>query len=386
MSLVRRFVASRFVATAVAVAAACGLSSCGSSDLAPTGTPTPSSTPAVTEPTTLAFVHVVGDDAISSYTVVPATGLLAPASRQPLEGGRPHVVADPKGRFLFVDFQVAAAAGSTDTPTALLRSYAIDPTTGALTLAKQTSGVLGNAVATPRALFSSYQDPWGDRRLAVRVVEQDGSLKYGYPHWEPVLSSFPAGDILFADPKADRFLVSSPDVNAGFSAWDVGTITKWRGVWVGMVYAGGYRDESKTFAEALVADGIVVLVSARGEITSFEPYSGEGHVAEKASASGPGSLLAYAKGILAAGGDSVVETYALGPHGGLTPLTTTTLPSSTLRSLALHPSGRFLYVSGQALSTRALRTYLVEGDGSLRAFGDELPVAGEIVVTTPARD
>ena len=73
---------------------------CGS---ATSTAPTPSPTP-YTEPTSLAFVHLLTEGQLSTYTVSPVTGLLSRTGIEDVPGSKVFLAADPKGRFVFVNF------------------------------------------------------------------------------------------------------------------------------------------------------------------------------------------------------------------------------------------------------------------------------------------
>ncbi len=130
-------------------------------------------------------------------------------------------------------------------------------------------------------------------------------------------------------------------------------------------------------ARPIVAGDVLVAASATGLLTPFVPDWGEARLVERPPVQGAGPLLAYAGGVLAAASpDGRVEIYAVGESGELTLKKSTGLQA--LRSLAFHPSGRFVYVSGATL-----RTYLLEVDGTLRPYAETAAAAGLLAVTVP---
>jgi 6-phosphogluconolactonase (cycloisomerase 2 family) len=71
----------------------------------------------------------------------------------------------------------------------------------------------------------------------------------------------------------------------------------------------------------------------------------------------------------------------LGEAGEPTPRGSVELPElERVRRLAFHPSGRYLYTSGEG---EGLRIFRVDPDGTLLETARETQGGGEIVVTSP---
>jgi hypothetical protein len=317
---------------------------------------------------------VLGGGQITTYTVMPATGLLSQTGVEDVPGSKHFIAADPTGRFLFLGF---LPTGETRT---LLRSYFILPETGTLALAdQQYAASCQSMAATERVVLLSCAS--ANTTFFAYVLDEAGFLERrraegGYWLEHP----YCCRGFLSTDPASQRLYVTgvSGDVVYAVELH----VETWQVV-LGTVAAGWLPEEDARYPlvdRHVAAGSLLVTASSGGWLTTFQLVSGEDRMVRRASLQAAGPLLAYAAGVLvAASADGRVETYAVGPSEELTLKKATALPVP-IESLAFHPSGRFLYVSGPTLST-----YVVEADGSLRPYGAAVPGKGQLVVTEPPR-
>jgi hypothetical protein len=88
----------------------------------------------------------------------------------------------------------------------------------------------------------------------------------------------------------------------------------------------------------------------------------------------PGTMLAVSS-------RSGLHLLEIGSDGAPTPRGSLDLPElERVRSLAFHPSGRYLYTSGEG---EGLRIFRVDPDGTLLETARETRGGGEIVLTAP---
>jgi hypothetical protein len=232
--------------------------------------------------------------------------------------------------------------------------------------------------ATDEVVFVSYPSQ-GDPHhphcdVAAFVPHEDGLLEAKPLHADPGVHVSAFGGLMAAVGRGRRLYRTGSDDRT------VQSLYVHPGRWA--VYLdseawGWVADEEPGIARTLVAGDVLVTASSTGLLKTFVPDWGDARLQGQPPVQGAGPLLAYTGGVLAAASaDGRVEVYAVGASGELTLKKSTTLPA--LRSLAFHPSGRFLYVSGSTL-----RTYLVEADGTLRPYAETGASAGLLAVTAP---
>lgn len=271
----------------------------------------------------------------------------------------------------------------------LVRSYAVAPVSGVLTLANQQPAWSWAAmIADGQGIYFSWQEKGAHGSTyayaGAFAVDSDGFLDRltwqnttGWPgyYW---------GTRLCAEPEGRYLLQSSGGECLVALVLDRSHSDQWKQIYANRFAGGCIAEGTGPIADILHTGRFVVVSSMTGGLTTLELDPESRFLVRRGwFARAAGSRMAFAAGILAvAGSQSVggIETYALGSAGELTPLYTATEVGLAPEFLAFHPSGRFLYASGTAL-----RTFTVERHGALRPFGPDWPEAahGRIVVTAP---
>ena len=342
-----------------------------------TALPTPEATP-YTEPTTLAFVHILGGGQLATYTVGPANGLLSRTHVVDVPGSNHFLAATPEGRFVLVDFLPSGESQP------LLRRYAVQPAGGTVDLAdQQYSPPPADLAATDGVVFVSYSAPGAHDpylRMACFSLGAGGFLETKPVSYDPALGDSPWGlDFggLLATAAGNPSLYRTTQDGQGVRGFLV-QARKWE-VRLGPEVGRRIPSKQPAVSAEVVAGDVLVVASSGGSLTTFEPEWAAQRLETRASVQAAGPLLAYAAGVLAvASADGRVEIYAIGAHGMPTLKKSTRLSLAPVVSLGFHPSGRFLYVSGSTLAT-----YLVEADGSLRPYSETTATPGRLVVTLP---
>ncbi len=350
----------------------------GASMLVGCGSSSPTPTPAEVKPVaTQAFVHVLDaqSEKLSSFEVVPATGQLT--LRGSITAPSPTVfTADPKGRLLFVGGGGGAGAAYV---APYVATYALErgvpvqretlPLTGSSTRPPHGIGAFDQELFVANTWHDggTYHSHWGGTLRSMRLEEAAGRLSTA-----GLLSrNWDTGDIA-VDPGWRIVYWLAEDIGA--TAFQLNADGSLRQIARGGLDEGGR-------AAAVAAGGKIFITSESGDLASFV-VDGEASMLRLRTwmrdASKRGSLPGIAlsgSGLLAVSADAI-RTYSTSESGELTLVETS---AGSFSSVAFHPSGAFLYASGNGL----LRTYAVSSEGRLTMF-DELPhPAGRLVVTSP---
>ncbi len=388
------------------------LAACGSDHA---GMPTPQPTPPPVA--TRAFVHVLSHTTeslqplllhpvLTTFAVDPVSGVPTPAAEPPVSFAPATwpgtLTADPLGRFVYVAPGSWRSLVGPGFQWGGVRSYRVDPVTGALALAgevPQVQAVVGRLAATPTRLHLggygfSIAHRWPD--LRTFEVDASGALTAGFSIIGGMDENF---GILAADSQSNVFYFYTVDHSD--DPLVVAAIPDTR-------RHEGYREITRlpwpggplSVAAAFAGQGLLVV--ANGSLRSYtldlasDPPS---LVLRGEVASGGGSPAAMVEGLVAAGTLPVagyatrLTLHRVGPDGELTPQVGTADTFARLYAMAFHPSGRILYVAG-TLADRTpaveLLTYLVEAGGRLRLFAsmplspDGSSQTEQMVVTAPA--
>jgi hypothetical protein len=402
----------------LAALAAALSASCGSNPSAPPTAPAPY--------TTRAFVHLLDQEqkVLSTFMVEPQTGDLSLVDTK----GAPEVnlAADPLGRSVYLNEKD------------WLRSFRVDPSSGVLTLSGEapvsysgygvgTFSVL-KLVASAEHLYVDgtyrYSVRNTSRYLGVLPVDPSGALpgagfvlKDKAGTYLEMLAADRTRDVVLAGHRAEgpyqswsyqvRALVLDAAVaDPGYR--EVATVT----------FGTYYEHNERPVRAAVAAGGRLVLVRSNGDLLSFVLREEAGTFEQMGLVSRavgtyntvrtwPGHQIAFAEP-----GRLAVVTPERYVHASQTYLMSVALYGvatdgqvslestlakdfySSVRSMAFHPSGRFLYVCGvpsdgspwgSVPSTAThLLTFLIDTHGGMTLFR-ALPVAGcgPMVVTAP---
>jgi hypothetical protein len=343
------------------------------------------------------------DHTIIGFQVLPGDGMLK--SSFTLPGARAMSV-DPDGRWLYVSAQ--------ETPT--LETYRISPEDGSLTPVSAVEAWIGSESvwnwiwtsgrleATKDILFS-YEGSWNWR--AYRVDQQTGALRrpsssdWGVRGEDCRLAVGPSPGFAYAD--CDGYTGQFPVLRT----WSIDPEGRWQEV--GHIQLQEHSLTHTVCDERLLVlddDGAVggfgisvyAADSATGRWTYLARTRGLGLSDTSPIACGPNDVVATGVNLFRATG---VHLFRVDKAGAVYPLGVTSLAAyevrknAYVRSVAFHPSGRFLYVWGTdyALSPPqpSVITLSVSDTGELQPFAqtpvpgasDERSFGGQIVVTRP---
>jgi hypothetical protein len=364
----------------------------GASPVSPVPGPT-----ATAPPSALAYVLDRGAGAVLVFEASDATGELRLVARQDVP--EPRVLAvDPFGRFLYVAGGGTVWSGGGEEPP-YVRCYATDPGSGQLTERSFShanpfgcpwtalAANEGQVYAVAATCMTGYHGGW----FLLDVAATTGALTPAPTppvRWEPAF--------VVADPQG-RFVYSGAveRQSCSYCAW----------LYISTVQGGGTIDDTGgvkvapsdvgPLSGAVLGEGILYVADPRARILSFDVSAGLGRpplLARLDSAfEGSGARLAFGRSTTPR-----LPTAAASSHGAWLAVSTraglglfealasgelslrdeASSPALASRSVAFHPSGRFLYASGVG---EGVRVFAVD-DGRLREVGQEPLGDGAIAV------
>jgi 6-phosphogluconolactonase (cycloisomerase 2 family) len=373
----------------------CGAESPGPA--AGTPVPTPSTAPSVAP---AAFAYVVdsqasallafeADEVTGDLRLVEARGILPAWTPFPT-----RIAADPRGRFVYA---LLANPDPGSGPTHTLRSFAVEGRTGRLlargdawvTLppvsiaatedrvhvlsAGYMSGYIGSwdvfAVHQATGALSRATPPPRRQHPSMVVADAEGGIVYTVA--VPAPGAFPEdGEAMFASRWRDRQTLVDVDViklqrrpsdvalggSLSYMADESGRIS-WRSL---DARTGQIRLLGRVEA---FEGGPARLALARPRIPRLS-----------SAAPPPGTMIAVSS-------HAGLHLLEIGSAGEPTPRGSVDLPKiERVRRLAFHPSGRYLYTSGEG---EGLRIFRVDPEGTLLETERETQGGGEIVLTAP---
>ena len=337
------------------------------------------------------FVHPSGDfvyvtssevNRLRGYVVDPSDGSLTMANQLTTAASPIAVIGDPSGRYMIVRHTFNSTPGDTQTP---LRSYTIDPTTGALT---QSAAFSMFTVDTPQMVL----DPLGENLYVALHAPFEGVLRCdvvpetGKPSLATTTS---AGDLPMAvaiGPHGDHAYAVN-QTSGDVSVFDIDaesrdlTLSATETLGAGVNAMAISLDGSTAYVLNPTTREITIhaLNATSGAFDSTElllSRSGSGAL-ELLSALAPVTLGATDLFVAnATSGD--VTAYRIDDltgaldDGGATPIAAGTTPAA----IAVHPHRDLVYVAN--FDSSDIQIYSIQGDGSLVDLGlDKDLLAGQ---------
>ena len=383
---------------AVALGLAGLVAGCGAeSPVPPAGTPvpTPSAAPSVAP---AAFAYVVDPqasallafeaDAVSGdLRLVEARGILPAWTSFPT-----RIAADPRGRFVYAGLANPSPGAG---PTHALWSFAVEGSTGRLLARGEdwltfppvslaatedrvhvlggvyTTGYIGSwdVFAVDSGTGALRRATWPPQRFYPSIVVEGGDPDVVYTVAAPSDALWPAESMFASRWKNEGTLVDVDSIKLQRNTSDVAL-----GGSLSYMADESGRISWRTF------DARTGQIRLLGRVDAFE--GGPAQLAmgrptiPRLSTTGPrpGTMIA----VSSRAGLHLLE---VGEGGELSPRGSIDLPGlERVRRLAFHPSGRYLYTSGEG---EGLRIFRVDSDGSLQETAREMQGGGEIVLTAP---
>lgn len=362
---------------------------------APGSEPTPSAGPSTVP---AAFAYVVdteasallafeANDVTGGLRLVEARGILPGWHRWP-----PRLAADPRGRFVYA---VLANAREGSGPTHTLWSFAVDGATGRL-LARGDAWVtlppMSIAATEDRihVLEAAYATGFIGNWIVFDVDQATGALRRGKLPPHRVEPSFVVAD----GDSGVVYTVAAP-------AWDLKDDEA--------MFASRWRDEStladvdrinlqRLTSDVVLGGSLSYMADESGRISwrTFEARTGQIRLLGRVDAfEGGPARLALGRPttprlsttgpppgtLLAVSSRRGLRLLAIGEAGEPSPRGLVDLPAlESVRRLAFHPCGRYLYTSGEG---EGLRIFRVDPDGTLLETARETQGGGDIVLTSP---
>ncbi len=373
--------------------AGCGAESTGpdAGSPVPAPSPAPSVAPAafayVVDPQASALLAFEADAVTGELRLVEARGILPAWTSFPTQ-----IAADPRGRFVYA---LTANPDSGSGPTHTLRSFAVDGATGRLlprgdawvTLPPVSIAATEEQVHVLGAAYiTGYIGSWD----VFAVDQATGALRRGMlpPHRVEPSVVVAGGD------SSVVYTVAAP--SAALKDEEAMFASRWRDEST-LVDVDSIKLQRRT-SDVALAGSLSYTADESGRISSraFDEGTGqirllgrvdafEGGQARLAlgrpefprlftTAPRPGTLLAVSS-------RGALRLFEAGENGELSPRGSIDLPElERVRRLAFHPSGRYLYTSGEG---EGLRIFRVDSDGTLRETARETRGGGAIVLTAP---
>lgn len=355
---------------------ACLHIACGSDEFAqPTPTPTP-----VAE---RAFIYVLSPGTLSTFEVVPTTGLPVPVGSLAITYAN-HVAIDPHGRFVYV------SGHDRTTWKGFVRSYVVDAGDASLRLSSERACSRPVRLVAGEGYLVVFDGWYGTSDsgafLVAYAVGADGALSpmptkppspgFGYSEnsqyfWLPGVGA--ARDLAsYVVDNWSRHSYPEPGVYtvrvAGNAIRPVGTAP---------IPAAIHSNDGEV-RDTVSLGGQIVVADSAGRLTVLAVDPTSGSVSVRSQVAGGGTLSAAPSGdrLAVLTGESLVM-YSLLANGQLAELDR--LPASWDSPITFHPSGNFLY----AARPNGVMAFAIGSDGKLSEFAGPFAPRGEVVVGLP---
>jgi 6-phosphogluconolactonase (cycloisomerase 2 family) len=329
-----------------------------------------------------AYVANAGDGTVSQFSVGAGGTLTALAPATVAAGMGPSGVAvDPTGRFVYV----------TNGGDKTVSQYSIG-SDGALT-PRATATVAAGSGATSPTVDPSGKFAWvanpGDKTVSQYSIGSDGTLAPAAPATAPAGTGAAA---FLVDGGGHYTWVANPgDNTVGQYVVASGALTanapatlRGQSAPAALAVVGGSGPARPTAAHVYVSDRAGSVrdfpVGTNGVLGTPTTIN-TGHTPQSIVLD-PGGDHAYVLDNPPTGGAGNILQYAISSTGAWTALSPATVGAGTAPgSIALHPSGRFAYVTNNATAASTVSQFAIAADGTLTALStatantDSLPVA-----------